>query len=391
MSWFQGFEGSLALTGGRLAGTEVGLRISQGRIAAIGPSVVPQSGDRVIPLDGAALWPGLVNSHVHLELDFVGPRHRGPLRHAREWDEGFWERHPDIPGLLKRVRYRDRLLWGAVRQLVGGVTWVGQHAPYSRHLSRLPLRVALPYAQAHSLTQTPAAQLQRAHGSRGGGPFFIHLAEGTDHEAANELARLESLGALSARTVAIHGVGLSAEDRTRFAAAGAGLVVCPTSNLNLLGALPALDGLNRLGLGTDSLLSGAESLLEEAQLAHERMGVSGERLFGWVTHEGAGLLRLPLGAGRLEVGAPAHVVAVRTGGATPGAQLLGAKRGDIELVVVDGEVAVAGHALLRHASTLGLLPVPIDGEPRWFAPGVARRLLDLRIREPKLAPLWMAG
>src|SRR6185312_7934937 len=103
--------------------------------------------------------------------------------------------------------------------------------------------------------------------------WFIHLAEGIDAAASEELHELEALGCLKANSVLIHGVGLSDADLTRVMEAGAALVWCPSSNLSILGQtlrserLRRLFEAGRLALGTDSRLSGALDLLEEIKVA----------------------------------------------------------------------------------------------------------------------------
>lgn len=97
-------------------------------------------------------------------------------------------------------------------------------------------------------------------------PFHIHLAEGqyegnecwTRH-GVTPLGLLERLGALSSALVAVHGVWLDEHDREKFAAAGAKLIYCPSSNLFLGDGLTPVRELMRAGvcvaLGTDGACS----------------------------------------------------------------------------------------------------------------------------------------
>ena len=86
-------------------------------------------------------------------------------------------------------------------------------------------------------------------------PWIIHAAEGVDAEAAAEFDRLEALGCVGSNTLLVHGVALDEARRARLAAAGAGLIWCPSSNLRLFGATAAVADLVRCGrvaLGSDS-------------------------------------------------------------------------------------------------------------------------------------------
>jgi 5-methylthioadenosine/S-adenosylhomocysteine deaminase len=58
----------LAITGALLDGRPVGLRAEGGRIAELGPDVVPGDGDEAIDASDKALVPGLINGHTHAAM-----------------------------------------------------------------------------------------------------------------------------------------------------------------------------------------------------------------------------------------------------------------------------------------------------------------------------------
>ncbi len=53
------------------------LRLTAGRVAEIGSGLAAGSGERTLDLDGHLAYPGLINAHDHLELDFL-PRLGSP-------------------------------------------------------------------------------------------------------------------------------------------------------------------------------------------------------------------------------------------------------------------------------------------------------------------------
>ena len=80
---------SLAVTGAKLDGQLVGVRVEDEAIAALGPGVEPEPGDDVIDGDGMALVRGLVNGHTHAAMTlFRGYADDLPLM---EWlEENIW-------------------------------------------------------------------------------------------------------------------------------------------------------------------------------------------------------------------------------------------------------------------------------------------------------------
>jgi len=212
-----------------------------------------------------------------------------------------------------------------------------------------PVRVLWPYGWCHSprLAGRYGPGLVESHAATpAGARWFVHLAEGTDEEAQGELAKVDALGLLGPRTVLVHGVGLTGEDVACVVASGASVVWCPASNLAILGATLdprplASDG--RLALGTDSRLSGSKDLLDELRVAREVSGLGARDLLRLVTTDAARVLGLP-GAGRLDPGADADLLALEDPGGDPYEALLAATPASVRAVVRAGvpRVAAAG-------------------------------------------------
>jgi cytosine/adenosine deaminase-related metal-dependent hydrolase len=368
----------------------------------------PRRGDVVVDLHGAVVLPGLVNAHDHLELN-----HYGRLK--------FRERYANVSGWIDDMRPRlrtdsrivegrahslgDRLFVGILKNLLAGVTTVAHHNPFYRELHRvLPIRVLRHYGWAHSfyLQHEPAG----ARGEVGGDvasrhratpsavPFFVHVAEGVDAAAAGELRQLDSLGCLRPNLVLIHGIAMTAGEWGEANNRGAGLVWCPGSNQFLFdrtapvrafldqatGATPP-----RIGLGTDSRLSGRNDLLDEARAAVEAGDVSPGEVLRMVTAGGGDLLRQR--AGRNEVGAPADLMVMPAAPGEIARALLDLKRRDVRLVVVGGEPKV-GHPTFeavfaaRRVATRGLV---VDGTSLVGDKSLVNRIAACALRERGVA------
>jgi cytosine/adenosine deaminase-related metal-dependent hydrolase len=185
----------------------------------------------------------------------------------------------------------------------------------------------------------------------------LHVAEGIDEAASREVATLESIGLLNRDLLAVHAVGPDRDAIARMRASGCALVWCPTSNRFLFGrtAPDALlaDGMDVL-LGTDSLLTGAGTLLDELRAA--RGTISDARLL-----DAVGVLaarRLRIAAPSLAPGAPANLAVFRR---SP----LEAGLADVLLVIAGGKLRVLRPDLAAALGVRGGQTIGTGDEARW--------------------------
>lgn len=213
-----------------------------------------------------------------------------------------WAAGPDeylAKGLALHDRYRDDPL---IR------TAFAPHAPYT--VSDGPLQKIRMLAEELDI------------------PIHMHV-----HETAGEvgngrpLARLEAMGLLSPRLLAVHMTQLTDDEIARCAAAGVHVIHCPESNLKLASGFCPVHKLVEAGvnvaLGTDGAASNNDldmlgelrtaALLAKAVSANASAIPAGEAL-RMATLNGARALGLDQDIGSLEVGKSADIVAVDLGG-----------------------------------------------------------------------------
>jgi len=354
--------------------------------------------DVVVDVEGAFVLPGLVNAHDHLELNHFGRvKFRDSYENASSWIDDMRPKLQEDPAIRegRSQPLRDRLLVGGLKNLLSGVTTVSHHNPLYRELGRwFPVRVVRRYGWAHSFFLERGPEIEKAYRKTPrDAPFLIHLAEGFDANAREELSRLRELGCLGENTVLVHGVGLSPEDWISVRRAGAGLVWCPSSNLFLLGRTAPLDDfLDRepasrtsIALGTDSRLSGARDLLEELRVARAAASVEPADLLRMVTANAANLLRAPE-AGRLSPGLPADLMVIPPLAEDPAHALLALDRSQIRMVTVGGRPLVGAPELssVFAARRVATAAVNLDGEARILDGALARRIRASPLAEPGL-------
>jgi 5-methylthioadenosine/S-adenosylhomocysteine deaminase len=308
--------------------------VEAGRIAFVGAAsavTVTPGAIRTVPLGNAALMPGLVNAHSHLELTLL----RGFLEGLdfRDWLGALTTIRRDLmsEGVLldaSRAGIREALrngitcladttdsgapltamreygvrgvaylevfgpdpaqCDGAIAQLTARVlaaraydtalvrVGVSPHAPYtvSRDLfaatAALSRREALPMA-VH-VAESPA---EMRFVRDGAGPFADRLRArdiAVAAQAESPIALLEATGVLAAQPLLIHVIQADDRDMARIAEAGASIVHCPISNAKLGHGVAPLDRMLALcistGMGTDSVASNDRmDLLGEARQA----------------------------------------------------------------------------------------------------------------------------
>jgi formiminoglutamate deiminase len=218
-------------------------------------------------------------------------------------------------------------------------------------------------AAVHSVRAVPRHQLATVADTLEQAPLHAHLSE---QPAENEACRayygrtptglLLDAGLLGPRTTAVHATHLSADDVHTLGNTGTTCCFCPTTERDLadgIGPARALrDAGAPLALGSDQhavidLVEEARALEMDDRLATLRRGrFTPPELLHALTTAGHASIGWPE-LGRIEVGAPADLVAVRldsvrTAGIRPEQVLLAATASDIDTVLVAGREIVSG-------------------------------------------------
>ncbi len=214
---------------------------------------------------------------------------------------------------------------------------------------------------AHSVRAVPRAALPTVGAAAAGRPLHVHLSEQPAENAACLAAHgltpaglLAAEGLLGPATTAVHATHLTAADVALLGGSRTTACLCPTTEADLadgIGPARALrDAGCPLALGGDQHpvtdpFAEARGLEVHERLASGRRGrfAPADLLDALTAHAALGWPD----AGRLAPGARADLVAVRldtprTAGADPAQVVFAAGAADVDTVVVDGRVVVAG-------------------------------------------------
>jgi cytosine/adenosine deaminase-related metal-dependent hydrolase/ubiquinone/menaquinone biosynthesis C-methylase UbiE len=302
-----------------------------------------------LDLDGYVLLPGLINAHDHLEFGLFPKLGRPPdapsYQNSPEWGEEIHQVHADTIERYRQIPKATQLRWGAIRNLLCGVTTVCHHNPLHADLTLqdFPVRVLSRFGWSHSLALDPCLA-EKFQATPKDHPFILHAAEGIDEQSRNEIHRLDQMGALDERTVLVHGLACTAKEMSLINRRGASLVVCPTSNHFLFASTLSRDLLTlieRSALGSDSPITAAGDLLDEVRYLYAETGLHPNTIYNMVTSSPAEILHLQDGQGRIEEFGVADLVAVRSQHNTPARALSDLTYADVELVLLAGVVQMA--------------------------------------------------
>jgi 5-methylthioadenosine/S-adenosylhomocysteine deaminase len=232
-----------------------------------------------------------------------------------------------------------------------------------------------PAVAPHALYTLEAATLKacRALADKHQVPLLIHLAETrAEVDSALTLAQATPTGYLSGvglwgpRTLAAHGVWVSAEDMPVLKAAGVAVSHNPESNMKLAsGTAPVVDYLEAgitVGLGTDGAASNNDLDMFEAMrfaaflqkhARNDPQALPATAVLDMATRGGATALGLGAQIGSLEVGKRADVIVVDTRGPRqtpmfdPVAHLVYSAHGDdVTTTIVHGKVLMRDRKVL---------------------------------------------
>ena len=309
------------------AATTASIAVERGQIQSISSSVPGRANKTspsttIIDLPGYLLLPGLVNAHDHLEFALFPNLGAGPYQNSVEWTNEIHRTYATLIARHRKVPKAVRFWWGAIRNLLCGVTTVCHHNPLSRELLSpdFPIRVLSRYGWAHSLEMDPNLIHNFDH-TPPNLPFMLHAAEGVDAKSAQEIFDLDRMQVLGDRTVLVHGLALNAKAvaSSSIDAAQPWSSAPPPTNFFSTPRHPLalIKSVNTVILGSDSPLTSAGDLLDEVTFARNKIGLETNALYEMVTARPANVLRLRNGEGHLRSGSIADLVAVKHKGLSP--------------------------------------------------------------------------
>jgi cytosine/adenosine deaminase-related metal-dependent hydrolase len=327
--------------------------------------------DRVLVFEEAIVFPGLINSHDHLEFDLYPQLAHGPYRDYVEWGDDIHGRDREIIAGIESVPRALRFEWGVLKNLIAGVTAVANHGASRVESATAPIALISRGTDIHSVQLGTHWRL-RINAPRNAGPYVFHIGEGTSPQMHDEVKRLLRWNLLRRELIGVHAIAMDESQAAHFLA----IVWCPVSNELLFRRTASIERLKRstsVVFGTDSTLSSDWNIWAHLRRARETKKMDDRELFESVTLAPRALWRLD--------DESAWVVARRKARSLWDA-FYAVDPEDVLLVVRRGQPIVLDPAVTGEEAR-GLYPVRIQGRAKMIALDAAPLLSQLRSRGSK--------
>jgi cytosine/adenosine deaminase-related metal-dependent hydrolase len=225
----------------------------------------------------AIAFPGLINSHEHLDFNLFPKLGNRIYNDYVEWGNDINEKDRELIDTIKEVPIELSYKWGLYKNLICGVTTVINHGNnLNKHYKNLP-DVYSNYNYIHSIRFEKKWKFKILL-TPNWRPFVIHIGEGTNEESINEINELIRWNILGRDIIGIHSIAANDKQGKHFKA----IVWCPDSNLFLFNKttnIPLLKSCTNILFGTDSTLTADWNFWNHLRLARDLNYLNDSELF----------------------------------------------------------------------------------------------------------------
>ena len=250
------------------------------------------SAEPTLSLDGDLVFPGLINSHDHLDFNLFPSLANRRYTNYRAWGWDIHTQNADQINAVLKIPLALRIQWGIYKNLFSGFTTVVNHGE-CLDTEGSPITVFQDCHNLHSigferywrwkLNRRPKPQTSSTHRHASATqPVVLHVGEGTDILAHQEITSLLRWNLFKRPLIGIHGVAMTEKQAAGFQA----LVWCPASNYFLLDQTAPIAQLKTrvpILFGTDSTLTAPWDGWSQIRLARKEGAATDNELFQMLT------------------------------------------------------------------------------------------------------------
>jgi Cytosine deaminase and related metal-dependent hydrolases len=333
----------------------IDLEIKEDLLAAIETDL---SGDFEIKFSNAIVFPGLINSHDHLDFNLFPRLGNRKYNNYTEWGPTIQSTYASNIDTIIQIPQNLRYNWGIIKNLLGGVTSVVHHGTKFQKFSS-PIRIIDQFQHLHSVHFEKYWKLRLNNPLRRKQYCVIHSGEGIDDIAYNEINELIRFNFLKKKLIGVHGVCMDGEQAKSFT----GLVWCPQSNEWMFSKTAEIEKLKQLipiVFGTDSTLTSDWNIWNHIRDARKMKKLTDTELIQALTCNAANLWKL--NAGSIEIGKAADLVVAEKREDDPVEAFFHVDHENILLIISNGRIVLMDEKIINGISQdnfyrLGLKPI----------------------------------
>ena len=333
-------------------GEMVNIRVTDGKIAevSLAPLTSPDQSMQLV-FDNALVFPGLINSHDHLDFNLFRQLSSRIYSNYTEWGKDIHKTFKAEIAEVLKVPARLRAEWGVYKNLLCGVTTVINHGE-RLGMDDAPITVFEDACCLHSVQFEKGWRIKLNNPFKSKFPVNIHVGEGDDWPSYHEIDRLTQWNLLRKKLIGVHAVAMSESQAKKFEA----IVWCPQSNYFLLNKTAPVNLLKKhtnLLFGTDSTLTSKWDIWEHLRLARKMHLIGDRELFQAINQNAAKTWQL--NSGEIAAGKDADIVVAKTKNHKTGFDTFFAiTPADLVMVMHKGSIRLFDEAILAQLSTVDL-------------------------------------
>jgi hypothetical protein len=315
------------------------IHINNGSIAAIATELAEKSSQKnIIEFENAIAFPGLINSHDHLDFNSFPQLGNRIYNNYVEWGDDIHENNKAIINSILAIPKGLRTQWGVYKNLLNGVTTVVNHG----EKLDIPNSIITVFQNSYSLHSVKLEkgwkyQLNSPFAKKY--PFSIHVGEGTDTDSHDEIDEVIKWNILKRKIVGIHGIAMD------------------DSNFFLLGATAAINKFKmttNILFGTDSTVSANWNIWQQLRTARETKLLTDTELINAISTTPAAIWKLN-NTGAIKEGNYADIVIAKEKiNADTANSFFAVNPEDILLVLHKGYVALFDESLLPQLKNISI-------------------------------------
>lgn len=348
-------------------GHRINITISGNLISRVENTGIAEDGKN-IPLyfDDAIVFPGLINSHDHLDFNCFPLLGNRTYNNYHEWGIYIHEHFKKEINSVLKIPESLRTGWGMYKNLLAGVTTVVNHGK-ELSIDNYPIRIIQDVQNLHSVRNEPNWKIKINNPLSKNKPCVIHVGEGTDQLAAAEIDELVQWNFLNRDLIGIHAVAMNAPQAENFKA----IIWCPESNRFLLGAdapVKELKTQTQIVLGTDSTLTGSWNIWDHLRLAKKTKQAKDHEIFEMLTSAPAALWNLNKGS--IATGKDADIVVAKRKSGNAMNSFFETNPEDILLIIQERMLKIFDASIISQLDAAGFqtrdfVPVHVNGTEKW--------------------------